>query len=245
MARPTRSPAAEPQLRVRPSRRASCSGRRPSVWAGSKKLRLSQPLAGQGVRPLSLLTVTGRLAGGGGDGGSTGAECRTAYLEMYKRKTVGALDAAQEALARWTRCSLSGEPLSEPVVADELGSLYNKEAVVRGLVEQLADGPKLPPHLTLKTIIDLKLARCVTVRRSNALAVARLVVGPACMRSPISYLESQEPGVCGRWRRVSGRVALLLPHHGGRVHEQEPLCRRPQDGSRGCREGVQGEAYWK
>ena len=35
---------------------------------------------------------------------------------------------------KWTTCTLSGAPLAEPVVADLLGSLYNKAAVLEFLL---------------------------------------------------------------------------------------------------------------
>ena len=43
-------------------------------------------LASAGVQSGSQLTANLRLCGGGGDGGSTGAESRDCYLEMYLKK---------------------------------------------------------------------------------------------------------------------------------------------------------------
>ncbi len=64
----------------------------------------------------------------------------------------------EEKLAKWTTCRLTGERLLAPVCADELGNLYNKSAVVTGLV-----GKSLPPstaHITsLRHLIDVKLER--------------------------------------------------------------------------------------
>ena len=58
-------------------------------------------------------------------------------------------------LAKWTRCNLSGEILNPPCVADELGNLYNKDAIVQALVTK-----SLPASLsyisTLKHLIDLR-----------------------------------------------------------------------------------------
>ena len=58
-------------------------------------------------------------------------------------------------LAKWTRCNLSGEVLHPPCVADELGNLYNKDAMVQALVTK-----SLPASLsyisTLKHLIDLR-----------------------------------------------------------------------------------------
>lgn len=37
----------------------------------------------------------------------------------------------EERLARWTTCQLTGMPLQPPCVCDELGSLFNKDAVIQ------------------------------------------------------------------------------------------------------------------
>lgn len=42
------------------------------------------------------------------------------------------VDPTEQRLAKWTRCQLSGEDLAPPCVADELGHLFNKDAVVNG-----------------------------------------------------------------------------------------------------------------
>lgn len=66
------------------------------------------------------------------------------------------VNPAEELLARATRCRLSGEQLQPPCVADELGSLFNKEALVHALLNKT-----LPPALghinSLKSIVTLKL----------------------------------------------------------------------------------------
>ena len=85
-----------------------------------------------------------RLRGGGGDGGATGAESRSSYLEMYKTQKPGEvralllrtagpvsparsysyqLDAREEQLAVWTCCRLTRQ---------QLGGEDGKAAVVRG-----------------------------------------------------------------------------------------------------------------
>ena len=75
---------------------------------------------------------------------------------MYRTKKADKVDPQEELLARWTRCHLSNELLQPPCVADELGSLYNKEAVVHALLQKT-----LPPQLghinSLKALINLKL----------------------------------------------------------------------------------------
>jgi len=66
------------------------------------------------------------------------------------------VNPAEEMLARATRCRLSGERLQPPCVADELGSLFNKDALVHALLNKT-----LPPALayisSLKAVTTLKL----------------------------------------------------------------------------------------
>jgi hypothetical protein len=37
----------------------------------------------------------------------------------------------EERLAKWTTCQLTGMPLQPPCVCDELGNLFNKDAVIQ------------------------------------------------------------------------------------------------------------------
>ena len=145
-------------------------------------------LAAAGVGPGSTLeaTVSGAMRGGGGDGGATGAESRSCYLEMYadgggkgasrKAESLGGFikyqtlstvrdrDEREENLARWFNCTLTEEPLDETeggVVIDRLGSLFNKEPVLSALRDKALDGAPLPArleHITgMKAITTLKL----------------------------------------------------------------------------------------
>lgn len=45
-----------------------------------------------------------------------------------------ASSSADMAAAKWSSCALTGEPLREPIVADSLGKLYNRESVVQLLL---------------------------------------------------------------------------------------------------------------
>ncbi|GAB4820969.1 hypothetical protein N2152v2_008015 [Parachlorella kessleri] len=109
-----------------------------------------------GVAQYGTLELLPRLRGGGGDGGSTGAESRTCYLEMYLGKKPDKVNPEEERLARWTTCQLTGMPLQPPCVCDELGSLYNKDAVIQALVGKTM--PKALSHISsLKHVMDLKL----------------------------------------------------------------------------------------
>ena len=162
----------------------------------------SSTLAEAGVGPGSTveLAVSRAMRGGGGDGGATGAESRSCYLEMYadgggqgfsrKQESLGGFvrystqstvrdrDEREEDLARWFNCTLTEEPLDTregAVVVDKLGSLFNKEPVLKALRDVAVDGalpPKRLEHVAgLKSLTTLKLHRddAGTARRTAAL----------------------------------------------------------------------------
>ena len=138
-----------------------------SITSAGAPLHPASPLPP--ALPLTLYASLARpLPGGGGDGGSTGAECRAAYLEMYRAARPDALDPAEAARMRTTLCRLSGELLVAPVVVDDLGRLYNKDALVRALLASKSGGGNaggdakapaaLPPHISsLKHVTDAVL----------------------------------------------------------------------------------------
>uniref|UniRef100_A0A0D9WMM5 Uncharacterized protein n=1 Tax=Leersia perrieri TaxID=77586 RepID=A0A0D9WMM5_9ORYZ len=96
------------------------------------------------------------LRGGGGDGGATGAESRDCYLSMYLAKKPDKADPNEARLSRFTCCALSGEPLAAPAVADRLGNLFNKEALVEALLHKRL--PKALSHIRgLKDMIPIQL----------------------------------------------------------------------------------------
>uniref|UniRef100_A0A383WIC7 Ubiquitin-like domain-containing protein n=1 Tax=Tetradesmus obliquus TaxID=3088 RepID=A0A383WIC7_TETOB len=122
----------------------------------SRQLQDNATLAEAALYDGATLSVCSRLRGGGGDGGSTGAESRSCYLEMYAQRKPDKVNPLEELLARSTRCRLSGERLAPPCVADELGSLFNKEAVVHALLNKTM--PAALSHITsLKAVVNLKL----------------------------------------------------------------------------------------
>ena len=146
-------------------------------------------LASAGVREGATLTLALRaLRGGGGDGGATGAESRSAYLEMYadgggkgystKRETLGGFvrystqstvrdrDEREEELARWFNCAFTEQPLETgdgKLVMDKLGRVYNKEGVLNALMLKATEGIKLPQRLEhilgMKALLTLKMHR--------------------------------------------------------------------------------------
>ncbi|GFH15535.1 ubiquitin-like domain-containing protein [Haematococcus lacustris] len=119
-------------------------------------LRDNESLLEAGLVQGSTLFLSTRLVGGGGDGGSTGAESRSCYLEMYLNKKPDKVNPAEEQLARYTQCTLSGAPLLPPCVIDELGMLYNKDAMVEALLAKSL--PEGHAYITgLKSLVELKL----------------------------------------------------------------------------------------
>jgi hypothetical protein len=68
----------------------------------------------------------------GGDGGSI--PTRTDLVKIREKKK----DTDPLVLVRigWKYCAMSSQILNEPIVADELGNLYNKEAVLKYLMSK-------------------------------------------------------------------------------------------------------------
>mmetsp|Transcript_43847 Transcript_43847/g.139734 ORF Transcript_43847/g.139734 Transcript_43847/m.139734 type:complete len:386 (-) Transcript_43847:97-1254(-) len=145
--------------------KASLLARHAAPWASAGEMRVVHggrdlgdecTLAHCNIMENSTLEVMGRLRGGGGDGGVTGAENRDAYLEMYMEKKADKVNPLEERAARFVQCTLSGDVLVEPVVVDEMGNLFNKESVIHALVHK-----NMPRRLgyikSLKDVINLKL----------------------------------------------------------------------------------------
>ncbi|KAG9159493.1 hypothetical protein Leryth_011032 [Lithospermum erythrorhizon] len=55
---------------------------------------------------------------------------------MYAVKKPDKVDPHEQKLSKWLNCSLSNEPLREPIVIDGLGNLFNKEALVEALLKK-------------------------------------------------------------------------------------------------------------
>lgn len=120
-----------------------------------RRWRWSERLESKGGLRETFYTVAPLARGGGADGGSTGAEDRKAMLEMYADDKPAAVDPKELRLAKYTMCQLSQEPLSAPVICDDLGQLYNKEAFLQALISKTI--PKALGHLSRKTVFDVEL----------------------------------------------------------------------------------------
>jgi hypothetical protein len=69
-------------------------------------------------------------------------------------------DKDSDLAAKWQYCALSSTQLEEPIVACELGRLYNKEAVIEYLLSRKDNPNEEVAHIrSLKDVTELKLTR--------------------------------------------------------------------------------------
>ncbi|XP_037259368.1 replication termination factor 2 isoform X2 [Falco biarmicus] len=76
-------------------------------------------------------------------------------------RKVEKVDKNAELVARWYYCALSQEKLCRPIVACELGRLYNKDAIIEFLLEKSADKTPMEAasHIkSIKNVTELNLA---------------------------------------------------------------------------------------
>ena len=100
----------------------------------------------------------------GADGGTIPTRCEL----VRTRKKPEQKDKDSVRIYKWQFCNLTQQPLVRPIVACELGSLYNKEAIIEKLLENKSgsqeNGDKLLPeaatdHIkSLKDVKELQLA---------------------------------------------------------------------------------------
>ncbi|VDK33551.1 unnamed protein product [Taenia asiatica] len=90
----------------------------------------------------------------GGDGGSIP---RRIELVRSKKKKENVGKVAADA-AKWKHCALSQQPLRQPIVACQLGRLYNKEAIIEKLLDESKYTSSVANHIKkLRDVCDLKL----------------------------------------------------------------------------------------
>ncbi|OLY83683.1 Protein RTF2-like protein [Smittium mucronatum] len=68
----------------------------------------------------------------GNDGGSIPKRSELVQLKAKKEKA----DTKLQAISKWFFCALSKLPLSEPIVSDKMGKLYNKESILKYLLDK-------------------------------------------------------------------------------------------------------------
>ncbi|KAI2663927.1 Replication termination factor 2 [Labeo rohita] len=71
-------------------------------------------------------------------------------------KKVEKVDKNAELAARWKYCALSQEKLKRPIVACELGRLYNKDAIIEYLLDKSAERPNAEVVAHIRSIKDVK-----------------------------------------------------------------------------------------
>lgn len=93
----------------------------------------------------------------GADGGSIAVR-----VDVVKTKAKSSpIDDSEILKTRWTTCYISKEPLEKPIVACSLGRLYNKDSVIKFLINRLDYENPLKTELehlkSLKNLINCNL----------------------------------------------------------------------------------------
>jgi len=74
-----------------------------------------------------------------------------------QKKADQKIDALEQSRTRWLTCALSKAPLASPIVSDAIGNIYNKESIIKALIEK--NLPKQFDHIrTLKVRPPLDIA---------------------------------------------------------------------------------------
>ncbi len=110
----------------------------------------------------------------GNDGGSIPKR-----HELVKEKDTRSnkVDSREKTLSIWSNCFISGEPLACPVASCGLGRLYNKEAVLKFLLDRSSVSSELQQacsHIkSLKDVTTLKLAPNTAHKSPLAVSVSQ------------------------------------------------------------------------
>jgi len=90
------------------------------------------------------------LQGGGNDGGSIPTRGEMVKIKKYTKKS----DSSISRRLRWITCAITRQPLVQPIVADALGNIFNKEALIKSLIEKTIS-PRYNHIRSLKHIYDV------------------------------------------------------------------------------------------
>jgi hypothetical protein len=109
---------------------APCRNRTASrlVHGGFQLHEDSSTLKDRGITEGTTLIEVPSIYGGGCDGGTT-AQQRKFMRQADNIKKDVVRDQTEELRAKMHACAASGKPLEDPIVACELGYIYNKEEV--------------------------------------------------------------------------------------------------------------------
>jgi len=121
----------------------------------------------------------------GADGGSIPTR-----IELVKEKPKEEKpDQKEITRIKWTLCALSKDPLKPPIVADKLGNLFNKEFVIKGLLEK--NFPKEFSYIkSLKDVMEIHFKENPAHNDKERMSVVVVDVGEeAPFICPISGLE--------------------------------------------------------
>eukprot|EP00983_Pelagomonas_calceolata_P092910 1157720-Pelagomonas_calceolata.AAC.2 len=102
-------------------------------------------------------------------------------------------------LLRFTQCHLSGQPLQPPCVVDELGNLFNKDALLQALLNKT-----LPPSLSYISGQCVMSVVCDTILCLSGFGLDIIPSAPNCMRPFLLQTTSREG------EAMPGR--LISPH---------------------------------
>lgn len=141
--------------------------------------------------------------------------------EMVKlKKKAEKIDPEAELAAKWRHCALSGEKLKKPVVACELGRLYNKESLLLALLDK-PSLPEVAQHIrSLRDIVELQLTPNPAYKpHATAMAEATKDAEFVC---PISGLE------------MSGRHRFIYIRGCGCVISEKALKEAPSENCHKC-----------
>ncbi|KAA0188954.1 hypothetical protein HAZT_HAZT003571 [Hyalella azteca] len=123
--------------------------------------------------------------------------------ELVKTKQKGEQkDLVGERTYRWRHCSVSQTALRAPVVACELGRLYNKDEVIKRLLEKSQESCNISHIRGLKDVKELRLTANPAYEGEEQQRGGETVeVGRAPWICPVSGLEMNgKHGFCFAWR---------------------------------------------
>jgi len=145
----------------------------------------------------------------GNDGGSIPRRCE---LVKEKKKEEKA-DPVESERAKWRVCTMTNEPLKEPIVVDDLGHLYNKESILNHLkvlkgisldanttttttstTTSSSSSSQLPPVTTTSSafshITSLKDITQINCTRNTSLSKDKKIESSLVVICPITQLET-------------------------------------------------------